>query len=183
MTTRAVVLTMSMAALLCAPSARMAAAQEMPPMPKPGPAHEILKEEAGMWDAKVEMMSPNGTTTSTGVETSTLGCGGLCLITDFKGEMMPGMPFEGHGVSAYDSGKQKYMGTWTDSMSQGLMVSEATWDPATKTMTAMMEGPDMTGATVKMKGTTEHKDANTRVFSMYNPDGTVGMRITYTRRK
>ena len=25
---------------------------------------------------------------STGVETSVLGCGGLCLITDFKGEIV-----------------------------------------------------------------------------------------------
>ena len=180
--TKAAVLSMSAVVLLCAPAGR-AAAQDMPPMPKPGPAHEILKADAGTWDAKVETMSPAGTTTSTGVETSTVGCGGLCLITDFKGEMMPGMMFEGHGTTAYDSAKKKYIGSWTDSMSQGLMVSESTWDPAAKTMTATMEGPDMTGAIVKMKAVTEHKDPNTRVFTMYNPDGTPGMRITYTRKK
>jgi uncharacterized protein DUF1579 len=177
---KAVVLTMI--ALLCT-AGRLAGAQEMPPMPKPGPEHEILKSEAGTWDAKIEMMSPNGTMTSSGVETARVGCGGLCLITDFKGEMMPGMSFEGHGTSVYDSTKKKYVGTWADSMSQGLMISEGTWDPAAKTMTSMMEGPDMTGAIVKMKGVVEHKDANTRVFTMYNPDGAVGMKITYTRKQ
>jgi hypothetical protein len=176
---------LTMAALLCTAGARTAAAQEMPALPKPGPEHEVLKSEAGTWDAKIETMTPNGAMTSSGVETATMGCGGLCLITEFKGEMMPGMAFEGHGLSAYDSRKQKYVGTWTDSMSQGLMISESTWDPAAKTMTATMEGPDMTGAggTVKYKAVSEIKDPSTRVFTMYNPDGAVGMRITYTRKK
>jgi hypothetical protein len=120
--------------------------------------------------------------TSAGVETSRMGCGGLCLITDFTGEMMPGVAFEGHGVTAYDPNKKKYIGTWTDSMSQGLMVTESTWDPVARTMTAEMEGPDMTGAIVKMKAVTEQK-GDTRVFTMYNADGTPGMRITYTRKK
>jgi hypothetical protein len=171
-----------MAALLCTAGSRIAAAQDMPPMPKPGPEHEILKADEGTWSAKVEMMSPNGMMASTGVETNRLGCGGLCLITDFKGEMMPGMAFEGHGTGVYDSRKKKYVSTWTDSMSQGLMVSEGTWDPAAKTMTSTMEGPDMTGAIVKFKSVVEHKDPQTRVFTMYNPDGAVGMRITYTRK-
>jgi hypothetical protein len=160
-----------------------AAAQEMPPLPKPGPEHEILMRDAGTWDAKIEMQTPGGPMTSTGVETSRIGCGGLCLITDFKGEMMPGMSFEGHGTTAYDANKKKYVGSWTDSMSQGLAVAESTWDPATKTMTGMMEGPDMTGAVVKMKSVVEYKDPNTRVFTMYGPDGKPGMTITYTRKK
>ncbi len=47
-----------------------------------------------------------------------------------------------------------------------------------------MEGPDQSGAVTKTKQTTEWKDADTRVFTMYAPDGkTAGMRITYKRRK
>jgi hypothetical protein len=161
----------------------------MPPMPKPGPEHAVFTEEAGTWDATVEMlMDPSAPPmTSKGVETNTVGCGGLCLITDFKGEMMPGQTFHGHGTAVYDPAKKKYVGSWTDSMSQGLAISEATWDPATRTMTGWMEGPDMSGNVTKMKSVVVHKDANTRVFTMYmaGPDGkeTVGMRITYTRKK
>jgi hypothetical protein len=174
-------------AALVAPAS--AGAQEMPPVPKPGPEHELFKNDAGTWDAVVEMtMAPGAPPTkSTGVETSVLGCGGLCLITDFKGEMMPGQTFEGHGVAAYDPAKKKYVGSWTDSMSTGLSVTEATYDAAAKTSTGWMEGPDMTGNVMKIRSTVEYPDADHRVFTMYSTgaDGkeTPGMRITYTRRK
>jgi hypothetical protein len=125
------------------------------------------------------------------VETNRVGCGGLCLITDFKGSFVmgppgtPATPFEGHGTETYDQGKKKYIGTWTDSMSTGLSLSESTWDAAAKTMTGTMEGPDMTGNVQKMKSVVEHK-GGTRVFTMYmpTPDGkeVMGMRITYTKR-
>jgi hypothetical protein len=165
----------------------VAGAQEMP-VPKPGPEHAVLTQDAGTWDAVIELTAPGApSVTSKGVEVNTIGCGGLCLITDFKGEMMPGQTFEGHGVAAYDPAKKKYVGSWTDSMSTGLSVSEASYDAAAKTSTGWMEGPDMTGNVMKMRSTVEYPDADHRVFTMYStgPDGkeTPGMRITYTRRK
>jgi hypothetical protein len=163
------------------------AAAQMP-MPKPGPEHKLFEEDAGTWDATVEMWTAPGAPpmVSQGTETNTVGCGGLCLITDFKSEMA-GAPFHGHGTSAWDPAKKKYVGTWTDSMSAGISVSEATYDPATKTSTGWMEGPDMTGKVVKSKAVVQYKDAGTRVFTMYTtgPDGkeVPGMKITYTRKK
>jgi hypothetical protein len=174
-------------AALVAPAA--VGAQEMPPVPKPGPEHELFKTDAGTWDAVVEMMGGPGASPmkSTGVETSLLGCGGLCLITDFKGEMMPGQTFEGHGVAAYDAVKKKYVGSWTDSMSAGLSISESSYDAAAKKSTGWMEGPDMTGKVTKMRSIVEYPDTSRRVFTMYStgPDGkeVPGLRITYTRRK
>jgi uncharacterized protein DUF1579 len=170
------------------------APQGAPSLPKPGPEQAIFKDIAGTWDAKVEaFMAPGAPpAVSTGVESSRVGCGGLCLITDFKSSfaMAPGappVPFEGHGTDTYDASKKKYVGSWMDSMSTGLMTSESTYDPATKTLTGWMEGADMSGQVSKMKSTTVLKDPNTRVFSMYNvgADGkeTLGMRITYTRKK
>jgi hypothetical protein len=169
----------------------IAAAQaggQAPPMPKPGPEHEVFKMDVGTWDATVEMMPGPGAKpeTSKGVEVNTIGCGGLCLISDFKGEAM-GSPFAGHGVSTWDPAKKKYVGSWTDSMSQGLMIGESTWDPASKTVTGWMEGPDMTGKTVKSKAVGEYPKPDSRVFTMYapGPDGKEMqvMRITYTLRK
>ena len=165
-------------------AALQAAAQGMPPMPKPGPDQQIFRDDAGTWDAKVDSMMPPST--SKGTETNTLSCGGLCLVTDFKGEF-GGMPFEGHGTTVYDPAKKKYVGSWTDSMSTGLMVSESTWDAKTKTMTGWMEGPDMEGKVTKMRSTVEYKADGTRVFTMFmnGPDGKemAGMKITYTKRK
>jgi hypothetical protein len=165
------------------------AAQQGMPMPKPGPEHMILKQDEGTWDAVVEMFMAPGAPpmTSKGVETNVVGCGGLCLITDFKGEMAPGQPFHGHGTSAWDPAKKKYVGSWTDSMSSGIAMAESTYDAAAKTMTGYMEGPDASGKVAKMKSVVEYKGADSRVFTMYmpGPDGkdVLGMRITYTKRK
>jgi hypothetical protein len=160
----------------------------MPPLPKPGPEHAVLKADEGTWDATVEMMGPPGAPMpppSKGTETNTL-MGGMWLVTDFKGDMM-GMPFTGHGIAGWDSGKKKYVMVWTDNMSPALMQGESTYDASKKTMTGFMEGPDMAGKMSKMKSVTEWKDADTRVFTMYapGPDGKEAptMRITYKRRK
>lgn len=165
-----------------------AEAQGGPPLPKPGPEHKLLADDEGTWDASVEVFMAPGMppAVSKGVETNTVGCGGLCLITDFKGEMGPGQPYHGHGVATWDPAKKKYIGSWTDSMSSGLAIGESTYDPATKTITGSMDGPDATGKIVRMRSIVEYKDG-ARVFSMYGPgaDGkeALAMRITYTRRK
>ena len=166
----------------------LAAQEGMPPAPKPGPEQAVLKQDEGSWDATVEtFMAPGAPPmTSKGVETNVMGCGGLCLITDFKGEMGPGQAFQGHGTSVWDPAKKKYVGTWTDSMSSGIAMGESTYDAATKTMTGSMEGADATGKVSKMKSVVEYKDAGTRVFTMYmtGPDGkeVPGMRITYKKK-
>jgi len=172
-----------------------AGAPQMPPLPKPGPEHAIFKEVAGTWDAKVETFMVPGAppAVSKGTETSRVACGGLCLISDFKGSFVmgppstPATPFDGHGTETYDMGKKKYVGSWVDSMSAGLSISEGTHDAATKTTNGWIEGPDLTGKVSKMRSTVTMTDPNMRVLSMYNvgPDGKelLGMRITYTRRK
>jgi hypothetical protein len=156
---------------------------QMPPMPQPGPEHAMLKKDVGTWDATVEMFMKPGEppTVSKGTETVTM-MGGFWLLSEFKSEMM-GQPFEGRGATGYDPAKKKYVGTWVDSMTPGYYTTEGTYDAATKTLTATMEGPDPSGQVTKTKETTEWKADGTRVFTMYNPDGkTVGMRITYKRK-
>jgi hypothetical protein len=179
----AVALVLSAAAM----AATASAWQQMPPMPTPGPEHDVLKTEVGTWDAVVEMTPAPGAPVmkSTGVEVNTIGCGGLCLITEFKADMM-GTTFEGHGIATWDPAKKKYVGTWMDSMSTGLATSESTYDPAAKKWTGWMEGPDMTGKVVRSRSVVAFRDANTRVFTMYStgPDGkeVEGLKITYTKR-
>ena len=164
------------------------AAQQAPPMPKPGAEHKLLTQDAGTWDAAVEMNAEPGKPPmkSKGVEVNTIGCGGLCLITSFKGEMA-GAPFEGAGVTTYDPKKKKYVGNWVDSMSAGMSIGESTYDAAKKTFNGTMEGPDMTGNIMKARSTTAYTPAGARVFTLYGPgpDGKEGvmMKITYTRRK
>lgn len=163
-------------------STAAAAAQQPPPMPAPGPEHQVLKMDEGTWDAVVEFMPGPGmpAVTSKGVEVNTIGCGGLCLITDFKGDAM-GSAFHGHGTATWDAQKKKYVGSWVDSMSRGLAHSQGTWDPATRKFTGTMEGPDMKTRTV-----VEYRDGS-RVMTAFaaGPDGKEMqvLKITYTKRK
>jgi Protein of unknown function (DUF1579) len=158
-----------------------------PPLPKPGPEHQMLKQDEGVWDASVEaFMAPGAPpNVSKGTETNRLTGGGLWLVSDFKSEFM-GQPFEGHGITGWDPAKKKFVGTWVDSMTTSLSVAESTYDPSTKTVTGWMEGQDENGKAAKMKTTMQWKDPDTRVFTMFDTkDGkeTPTLRITYTRKK
>jgi hypothetical protein len=160
----------------------------MPAPAQPGPEHALLKKDVGTWDATVEMNGPPGTPAmvSKATETVAVTCGGLWQVSEFKGDM-GGMAFEGRSTVGYDPAKKKYVGTWVDSTTAGLTLTEATYDPAKKTMTGWLEGPDATGKTTKMKEVTEWKDDDTRVFTMFTtaPDGKDYpiMKISYKRRK
>jgi Protein of unknown function (DUF1579) len=160
-----------------------------PPMPKPGPEHALFKMDVGTWDAVVEASMAPGQppAKSKGVEVNTLGCNGLCLISDFKGEMMPGTTFHGHGVATWDASKKRYSGSWTDSMSQGLLIGDSTYDATAKKLTGTMEGPDMTGQVMKMRSVVEYPSATSRVMTAWaaGPDGKEMqvLKITYTKRK
>jgi hypothetical protein len=157
---------------------------QVPGMPTPGPEHEMLKKDVGTWDATVEMFMAPGAppAVSKGTETVTM-LGAFWQLTEFKSEMM-GQPFEGRGTMSYDPAKKKFVGTWVDTMAPAYYTVEGTYDAATKTLTGVMDGPDQTGAVTKTKETTEWKDADNRVFTMYAPDGkTPAMRISYKRRK
>ncbi len=163
-------------------------AQEGMAMPKPGPEHELLKSDVGVWDATVESsMAPGAPpNVSKGTETNSL-VGGFWLVSQFKGDMM-GQAFEGLGTTGFDPGKKKYVGTWIDSMTPGLYTSEGTYDAASRTMTTWMEGPDASGKITKTRTTTQWQGADARVFTMYGPKGADGkepvmMKITYKRRK
>jgi Protein of unknown function (DUF1579). len=183
--TRELVLVASVA-LLGAPTA----SAQMPEPPKPGPEHAILAKDAGTWDAVIEMGGAGGAPamSSKGVEVGTVGCGGLCLVVEFNAELMPGMPFSGRGLTIYDAKKKKYVGSWSDSMSGTLQISESTYDPAAKAVTGWMEGTDpASGTIVKTKAVTAYPDDDHRVMTMFvnGPDGKEmqTMKISYTRRK
>lgn len=178
---------LNFAAALGLSLAASVASAQAPAPPKPGPEHEVLKTDVGTWDATVESFMSGGPAPmiSKGTETNAL-VGGLWLVTDFKADLM-GMPFVGHGVTGYDAHKKKYVGTWVDTMSSGLGLTEATWDAATKTMTGTMEAPDPAGQVQKMKSVVTYKDPDTRIFTMSGagPDGkdVTFLKITYLRKK
>jgi hypothetical protein len=175
-TVRVVVVVLAMSALL-AP-----AVWAQPPLPKPGPEHEHLKQMEGTWEANVKF--PGGE--SKGTMTYKMELGGLWLLSNFKGQF-GGQPFQGKGIDGYDSVKKKYVSIWVDSMSMAPMISEGTFDKERKVLTMFGEGPAMEGKMTKYKSVIEIKDHDTMVFTMSGPlkEGKEQsmLTITYTRKK
>jgi hypothetical protein len=147
---------------------------------KPSPEMEYLKSLEGAWEATMAGGAGKGTMTYK------MELGGNWLVGDFQGEF-GGMKFSGRGLDSYDPNKKKFVGIWVDSMSHSPMVSEGTYDAAKKTMTMTGEGPDQTGKNTKYRMTTQAKDKDNMVWTMYmvGPDGkdAEAMSITYKRKK
>jgi hypothetical protein len=161
------------------------ASAQMPPTP--GPEHEYLKAQVGTWNASLEMSLPDGTAMkATGTQVETLGCGGMCLVTEFKADMM-GMPFSGHGITTWDPAVKKYVGSWADSMSPFIARMEGTYDPASKKLTTVMDTRDASGNVTKMRSIDEHPDSDHKSMTSFviGPDGkdVQVMKITYARAK
>ena len=148
----------------------------------PGPEHDLLKKQAGTWNAKISM----GDHESMGTVTSKMELGGLWLVSKFEGEFY-GSKYEGRGMDTYDSGKKKYLSVWADSMSTQPMLMEGSYDQAKKslTMTGTAPGPD--GKPTKHRMVTQFQEDEHHTFTMYvtGEDGeeTKTMTITYTRKK
>ncbi|MDR6969336.1 hypothetical protein J2X31_003366 [Flavobacterium arsenatis] len=102
----------------------------------PSKGHEMLAKDNGTWNAEMTFWSPDSPEPmkSTAVATYKMILGGKYQEANYTGDMM-GMPFEGRGTVAYDNAKEKFISTWIDNMGTGMMVSEGTYDEASKTLT------------------------------------------------
>ncbi len=157
-------------------------------MAEPGPEHKMLARMVGTWDCTAKFYEPDATgkvveNTSKAEAKVVSELGGRWFRQDFKGEFA-GQPFSGIGFNGYDKAKSQYFGTWIDTMSTSMMIMTGTYDEAKKTLT--MTGTfSMPGMDIKSRHTTEEKDANTVVFTMYHDMGGQEMKaaeITYKRR-
>lgn len=156
---------------------------------KPGPEHDRLKAFVGTWKTKTEIFidGKGDPIVSTGVETAKLGCGGRWLIFDLVGDDKKAN-FAGHGTMGWDAVKKTYTGTWVDSMSPAIQISEGPVDATGKVFT--MEGnfavPGVDGV-FRQKSVSEIKDASSKVYTMYRFDKEgkefLFGRVTYTRQR
>jgi Protein of unknown function (DUF1579) len=160
--------------------------QAMPAENMPGPNQDLMKKLAGNFDYALKMWMAPGTAPmeSKGKRTGEMVMDGRYLQEKFTGDFM-GQPFEGLGTLAYDNVQKKWVSTWIDNASTGIMVSTGTCDgKGTWEMKGEMPDP-MSGKMVMTRGVTTLKDDNTIVMSMYvpGPDGKEMkmMEITLTR--
>jgi hypothetical protein len=119
---------------------------------------------------------------------------GRFFTLDVTGKMeMPGadgkkkeVTFKGMGVEGYDNVKKKFVGTWMDNMGTGVMMSEGTYDPATKTFNYTGEVEMIPGMKQKIRETVKVIDKDHHNFEWYEDRGgqeAKTMEISYTRKK
>lgn len=118
---------------------------------EPGPAHEFLALMAGTFEAtnRVWMVQGQPPTESKASAVHTMIMDGRYLKLEYAGDMM-GMAFTGEGVFAYDNNRRAFRGTWIDSMSTGIAVSQGNMNEAGDTLTMLVEMDEaMTGEMAK----------------------------------
>jgi hypothetical protein len=153
----------------------------------PGDAHKKLEPMIGTFDAKVKMwMDPSKPAEeSAGVSENSWVLGNRFIETRHTGTFM-GQPFSGIGYTGYDNVTKKYVGTWMDTASTGVMTSTGSMAGNTMTSTATMSDPT-TGkmARTTMKMTVTDKDHHIMEMWGPGPDGKKYrmMEITYTRKQ
>ncbi len=166
------------------PGAGRAVEASVPPKKWPSAAHELLAKGVGDWEARTTCMAPGQKpVVETGRERVLPICGGRWFWSDFTGTMM-GQPFQGHSLTGYDAGQQRYVAFWIDSTSPMRSLTHGTHDPKTHAWTFTGECVDMAGKPAKIHQTYVQKDADTRALQMTfeGPDGKQEMKVDYARK-
>jgi hypothetical protein len=167
------------------PAAMMAAYEKAS---EPGPSHKQLLKSVGKWNIVMKSwMAPGAPpveSTGTAEAKPLLGDRYVQMLVNAN---FMGKPFNGVGLNGYDNGKKKFVGTWIDSMSTGIMRSEGTSDAAGKVLTAQASSIDpLTSKESKMRIVQTWETDDKIVEEFYEKRGPKEqkvMEITYTRAK
>lgn len=156
-------------------------------LPQPQEEHQWLQKLTGEWTSTMSINPGPGQEEMTfeGTET-TRSIGEFWIVAENKSSMM-GQEFTGLFTLGYDPEKEKYIGTWIDSMTSHLWTYEGAVDEAGKKLTLETEGPSPTGGTTKFRETIELKSPDHKVFtsSFQLEDGSWAEMVTvdYRRKK
>ena len=103
----------------------------------PGKMHKFLADSAGTWAGKNTMWPAPGAPPIQSESTSVVKplMDGRYIQLEVKGEM-PGVgPYQGMGTYGFDNVTQKFVSSWIDNMSTGMMQGTGELSPDGKTLT------------------------------------------------
>jgi hypothetical protein len=156
----------------------------------PGKMQEYLAKDAGEWDGKCTMwMSPGAEPMKSDCKTTvTSMMEGRYTKVDTTGEM-PGMgPYTGLGIYGFDNVSQKFVSTWLDNHSTGIMsgTGELSADGKTITWSYNFNCP-LTKKPTIMREVETHTGPNTKTLESFAPDPKTGkefkvMTIEFTKK-
>lgn len=172
--------------------------QQMMELSKLNENHKLLGDLSGTWSYTVKMwMNPDPSAKpeeykGTAVRKPIMD--GRFYVLDVTGKMeMPGpdgkkkeMTFKGMGIEGYDNVKKKFVSVWIDNMGTGIMMSEGTYDPASKTFTYTGEYEAIPGMKTRIREVVKVTDKDHHLFEWYEDRGgqeAKTMEIAYARKK
>ncbi len=157
-------------------------------MGAPGPEHKMLQEAVGTWKVVTKWWAtPDAEPSiSEGISHITSVLGGRFISEDVKSDMS-GTKFEGMGLTGFSNTSKKFVAGWADSMGTGIMLSEGTYDAATKTYTyswSFTDPMDKKNKTMKMSIRVIDRDKSIHEFwTEVDNKAVKTMELTYTRVK
>ena len=154
----------------------------------PNENHQLLQKLVGDWDYTMKWwMAPDGPADeSTGTNEIKSILGGRFIEQNVSGTSN-GQPFEGRGTMGFDNSKKEYNFVWIDNMGTGMMLSNAAYDPATKTFSEKGSFSCPLKGETSFRGKTKIIDDDTFTYEMYmnDKDGKEfkSMEVDYKRKK
>lgn len=152
----------------------------------PNEHHQRLATFAGDWNVTSTFWAGPGAPAqeSKGKSMMKMVMGGRYLMEKASMQWMD-QPFEGMGFIGYDNLQKKYVSSWIDNMSTGIMVSEGSWNEGDKSYTWTGSYVDaLTGEEKTMRSVTKIVSADEHVIEFYDTeDGKEykSMKLIYTR--
>jgi hypothetical protein len=156
----------------------------------PGKEHKDMAKEAGVWTGKNTIWMPGSDEPMKSESTTKVTpiMDGRYLKVEVEGEM-PGMgPFHGFGINGFDNVTRKYVSTWLDSMSTGIMYGTGEMSDGGKTLTWKYEyNCPIAKKQVTMRQVEKTTGPDTKTIEMFGPDPKTGkefkmMSVELTRK-
>lgn len=151
----------------------------------PSTGHQWLEPMVGSFHARTTftMMKGGEPSVSEGSSENRWVLGGRYLEQVYRGTSM-GMPFEGIGFTGYENAKKRYVGTWMDTFSTGLMSSIGVGKPSARGMEFEAMAHDPSGRVQKFLCKIIIQDHDHHSYEMWakGPQRFRSMLVEYTRR-
>lgn len=157
----------------------------------PGKMHKLLAKWSGTWHGRTTMWMAPDADPMTGdcIYTVTPIMEGRYLKGEMTGEM-PGMgPYTGFGLTGFDNVSERFVSTWIDNHSTGMMngIGELSADRKSIAWKYTVNCP-VTGKPTVMREVETNTGPDTRTLEMFGTDPKSGkeykmMHIEYTRQK
>lgn len=152
---------------------------------QPGEPHAEFQKSTGTWKAEEKHFHGPDSFTAKGSSTFKTILGGRYILQEYKSESPMGK-FEGMGITGYDNIKKRYVMTWMDNMSTGIVMATGVKKDKATNFSSRQIGPDGKSSLVRMQ--MREVSADKMIFTMWSKANgekkyAKTMEITYTRVK